>query len=200
MLNCIMKLHTPLFALILIAASNISLSAQTFTFGNNTSAGQAQANFDDLESGSTTSGGLTLTATASSGTFNSTPAGGFGINAMPSDDITNQFDNQSTDGAEFMTFSFNQNVDFVSIELTEFGADEAFLTIAGITTIIGSNSFIFAPGTTLAANTDATFGFQSGNGFELASLAVMTVPEPRTYALLSGYCALAVVMLRRNSQ
>ena len=195
-----MKLHTPLFALILITASNISLSAQTFTFGNNTSAGQAQANFDDLESGSTTSGGLTLTATASSGTFNSTPAGGFGINAMPSDDITNQFDNQSTDGAEFMTFSFNQNVDFVSIELTEFGADEAFLTIAGITTIIGSNSFIFAPGTTLAANTDATFGFQSGNGFELASLAVMTVPEPRTYALLSGYCALAVVMLRRNSQ
>jgi hypothetical protein len=193
-----MKLHTPLFALILIAASNISLSAQTFTFGNNTSAGQAQANFDDLESGSTTSGGLTLTATASSGTFNSTPAGGFGINAMPSDDITNQFDNQSTDGAEFMTFSFNQNVDFVSIELTEFGADEAFLTIAGITTIIGSNSFIFASGTTLAANTDATFGFHSGNGFELASLVVTVVPEPRTYALLSGCCALAAVMLRRR--
>ncbi len=97
-----------------------------------------------------------------------------------------------------MTFSFNQNVDFVSIELTEFGADEAFLTIAGITTIIGSNSFIFASGTTLAANTDATFGFHSGNGFELASLVVAVVPEPRTYALLSGCCALAAVMLRRR--
>jgi len=193
-----MKPHTPLLALITIAAFNLSVSAQTFTFGNNTSAGQAQADFDDLASGSTISGGLTLTAAASSGTFNSTTSGGFGINAMPSGDITNLFDNQSTDGAEFMTFSFNQNVDFVSIELTEFGADEAFLTIAGITTIIGSNSFIFASGTTLAANTDATFGFHSGNGFELASLVVAVVPEPRTYALLSGCCALAVAMLRRR--
>ena len=193
-----MKPQTPLLALITIAAFNLSVSAQTFTFGNNTSAGQAQADFDDLASGSTISGGLTLTAAASSGTFNSTPAGGFGINAMPSGDITNLFDNQSTDGAEFMTFSFNQNVDFVSIELTKFGDDEAFLTIAGITTIIGSNSFIFASGTTLAANTDATFGFHSGNGFELASLVVTVVPEPRTYALLSGCCALAVAMLRRR--
>jgi len=193
-----MKPHTPLLALITIAAFNLSVSAQTFTFGNNTSAGQAQADFDDLASGSTISGGLTLTAAASSGTFNSTTSGGFGINAMPSGDITNLFDNQSTDGAEFLTFSFNQNVDFVSIELTEFGADEAFLTIAGITTIIGSNSFIFASGTTLAANTDATFGFHSGNGFELASLVVAVVPEPRTYALLSGCCALAVAMLRRH--
>ena len=193
-----MKPHTPLLALITIAAFNLSVSAQTFTFGNNTSAGQAQADFDDLASGSTISGGLTLTAAASSGTFNSTTSGGFGINAMPSGDITNLFDNQSTDGAEFLTFSFNQNVDFVSIELTEFGADEAFLTIAGITTIIGSNSFIFASGTTLAANTDATFGFHSGNGFELASLVVAVVPEPRTYALLSGCCALAVAMLRRR--
>ena len=193
-----MKPQTPLLALITIAAFNLSVSAQTFTFGNNTSAGQAQADFDDLASGSTISGGLTLTAAASSGTFNSTTSGGFGINAMPSGDITNLFDNQSTDGAEFMTFSFNQNVDFVSIELTKFGADEAFLTIAGITTIIGSNSFIFASGTTLAANTDATFGFHSGNGFELASLVVTVVPEPRTYALLSGCCALAVAMLRRR--
>ncbi|MEZ7843135.1 MAG: PEP-CTERM sorting domain-containing protein [Opitutales bacterium] len=193
-----MKPQTPLLTLITIAAFNLSVSAQTFTFGSNTSAGQAQADFDDLASGSTISGGLTLTATASSGTFNSTPAGGFGINANASDDITNQFDNKSTDGAEFMTFSFNQNVDFVSIELTEFGADEAFLTIAGITTIIGSNSFIFASGTTLAANTDATFGFHSGNGFELASLVVAVVPEPGTYALLSGCCALAAVMLRRR--
>jgi hypothetical protein len=193
-----MKPQTPLLALITIAAFNLSVSAQTFTFGNNTSAGQAQADFDDLASGSTISGGLTLTAAASSGTFNSTPAGGFGINAMPSGDITNLFDNQSIDGAEFMTFSFNQNVDFVSIELTEFGADEAFLTIAGITTIIGSSSFIFASGTTLAANTDATFGFQSGNGFELSSLVVAVVPEPGTYALLSGCCALVVAMLRRR--
>jgi hypothetical protein len=193
-----MKPQTPLLALITIAAFNLSVSAQTFTFGNNTSAGQAQADFDDLASGSTISGGLTLTAAASSGTFNSTPAGGFGINAMPSGDITNLFDNQSIDGAEFMTFSFNQNVDFVSIELTEFGADEAFLTIAGITTIIGSSSFIFASGTTLAANTDATFGFQSGNGFELSSLVVTVVPEPGTYALLSGCCALVVAMLRRR--
>jgi len=193
-----MKPQTPLLALITIAAFNLSVSAQTFTFGNNTSAGQAQADFDDLASGSTISGGLTLTAAASSGTFNSTTSGGFGINAMPSGDITNLFDNQSTDGAEFMTFSFNQNVDFVSIELTKFGADEAFLTIAGITTIIGSNSFIFASGTTLAANTDATFGYHSGNGFELASLVVTVVPEPRTYALLSGCCALAVAMLRRR--
>jgi hypothetical protein len=195
-----MKLYTPLFALILIASSNISVSAQTFTFGNNTDAGQAQEDLDDLVSGSTISGGLTLTATASSGTFNSTATGGFGINAMSSDDITNLFDYGPTDGADFMTFSFDQNVDFISIELTNFGADNAFLTIAGTTTTIGSGSFVFAPGTTLAANTDATFGFQSGNGFELASLAVMSVPEPLTYALLSGCCALAVVMLRRRSQ
>ena len=192
-----MNPQTHLIALITIATFNLSASAQTFTFGNNTSAGQAQADFDDLASGSTISGGLTLTASASSGTFNSTAIGGFGINAMPSGDITIQFDNQSTDGAEFMTFSFNQNVDFVSIELTEFGDDEAFLTIAGITTIIGSNSFIFASGTTLAANTDATFGFHSGNGFELASLVVAVVPEPGSAVLLLGGLAMLAGRRRR---
>ena len=193
-----MKLHAALFSLISIVASNLSVSAQTFTFGNNTDAGQAQADLDDLVSGSTISEGLILTATASSGTFNSTASGGFGINAMPSDDITNLFDGKSSDGAEFMTFSFNQNVDFISIQLTDFGDDQAFLTIAGTTITIDSGSFGFAPGTTLAANNDATFGIQSGNGFELASLVVITVPEPGTCALLSGICALGFVILRRR--
>jgi len=96
-----------------------------------------------------------------------------------------------------MTFSFDKDVTFESISLSLFGdTDEAFLTIGATTITIDSGSFTFAPGVTLAANTDATFGFQAGNGFQLESLTV--VPEPGTFALLAGFFALASVMYRRR--
>jgi len=194
-----MKLKTTLFLLAMITVSSISASAQTFSFGDTTEAGQAQADLDGFASGSTVSGALTLTTTASSGTFNSTASAGFGINASPSGDSTTQFDDGSSDGAEFMTFSFDQDVTFMSILLTNFGSgtDSAFLTIGGSTTTIDSGSFVFAPGVSLGANTDATFGFGSGNGFELKSLTVV-VPEPGTYTLIAGISALSFVILRRR--
>jgi hypothetical protein len=67
------------------AAMALSAHAQTvtFTFGSIGGGGQAALDLDDKASGSTTMGGLTLTATASSGLFNSTANDGFGINAAP---------------------------------------------------------------------------------------------------------------------
>jgi len=193
-----MKLTQTLLTAAALSCFAYSASAQTFVFGSNDGGGQAQADLDGLSTGSTISGGLTLTATANSGSFNSTGTGGFGINATGSGDTTTQFDDGSPAGVEFMAISFNSDVIFESIELTDFGlTDEAFLTIGASTITIDTASFTFAPGTTLSFGSSATFGFQAGNGISLASLTV--VPEPGTYALLAGICALGYVMTRRRS-
>lgn len=76
--------------------------AQTFTFGNTNGGGQATLDLDGLASGSTTSGGVTLSAAADSGTFNSTTTAGFGINGAGTDSTT-EFDLTNV-----ISFSFDQ--------------------------------------------------------------------------------------------
>ncbi len=179
------------------ALSGTALNAQIFEFGPLNNGGQAASDLDGKSSASTTAGGITLTATANSGTFNSSNTAGFGINGAGDDTGTTEFDQDSSNNADVMTFSFDNDVTFKSIGLTNFGvSDRAFLTIGSNTVTIDSGTFVFEPGLTLSANTAAIFGFQAGNGFELASLSI--IPEPKTCALFAGFLGLSSLMVRRR--
>lgn len=194
-----MKLVKRLLVVSLLGGMVASMSGQTtFVFGSNNGGGQAQSDLDGRSSGSTISGGLTLTATANSGTFNATASNGFGINGAGSGDTTTEFDedNSTSPVKDFMTFRFDQDVRFIFLELSNFGADEGYLTLNASTIIIDSGNFTFDPGIRLAANTDAILGFTSGTGFALESLTV--IPESGTAALLLGISVLGLVMLGRR--
>ena len=141
-------------------------------------------------------GDLTLTATASSGVFNSSLTAGFGINATPSGDNTTEFDTASTAGAESMTFSFNMAVTLNTIDLNSFSAgDTGFFTYSGGTIPIATDPFPFIQTITIAANEQVTFGVTSGS-FALQSITVTAVPEPSTYAMIGLGAALLVGMQR----
>lgn len=194
-----MKLVKRLLFVSLLGGMVASVNGQTtFVFGSNNGGGQAQFDLDGRSSGSTISGGLTLTATANSGTFNATANNGFGINGAGSGDSTTEFDedNSTSPFKDSMTFSFDQDVTFIFLELSNFGADEGYLTLNASTIIIDSGNFTFDPGVRLAANTDAILGFTSGTGFALESLTV--IPESGTAAVLLGIAVLGLVMLGRR--
>ena len=173
--------------LLLLAASlAIAITAQaqttTFTFGSNSGGGESQLALDDKASGSVTVNGLTFTAAANTGTFNSTSTAGFGINGSESGDSTTEFD--LTDS---MTFSFSQAVTLNTIDLNVFGTtDSGFLTYSGGTVNITSDPFSFT-GISLAAGEVVTFGANAGSSFSLQSLTVTpnaAIPEPSVYMLL----------------
>ena len=92
------------FALILSAAS----AQVTFDFDS----GNAGADLNDLLSGATTSGGITLSATGfPDGSFNVT-ASGFGLNNAGSDD-TDEFD-----PGQGFTFTFDTGVELNSLKVS----------------------------------------------------------------------------------
>ena len=169
-------------SLLVVALITLACSVQaqvTFTFGSNNGLGESQAALDGLASGSVSVGGVTLSASANTGTFNSTASAGFGINAAAAGDSTTEFD-----VTDVMSFSFNQAVDLVSIDLSVFGgSDTGFLTYSGGTIQINSDPFAFKE-VHLAANEVVTFGNNSGASFSLESITITAVPEPSTWAMI----------------
>jgi PEP-CTERM motif len=189
-----MKKLSLVLPLLCIALSFVNAQNVTFTFGSNSGGGESQAALDGLATGSVTVNSLTLTATANSGTFNSTSAAGFGINASPSTtDSTTEFDE-----TDVMSFSFDKPVTFNSIDLNVFGgSDTGFLTYSGGTIQITSDPFAFN-NVNLAANEVATFGNNTGASFSLQSFNVTVVPEPATWILMGVGLLLGTQRLRRK--
>jgi hypothetical protein len=179
-----------------ITLSFVNAQNVTFTFGNNTGGGESQAALDGQASGNVTVSGLTLSASANSGTFNSTASAGFGINASPSTtDSTTEFDE-----TDIMSFSFNQAVTLNTIDMNAFGAgsDTGFLTYSGGTIQITSDPFNFS-NVTLAANEVAMFGNNTGSSFSLQSINVTVVPEPATWMLMGVGLLIGAQRLRRRT-
>lgn len=188
-----MKTFLSLFATVAIAIG--AQGQTTFVFGNLNGGGQAAIDLDEKASGSTTMGGLTLTAAANTGIFNSAATTGFGINAAAAGDSTTEFDTY-TGGADSMTFSFSMPVTINTIDLNAFGAgDTGFFTYSGGTIPIATDPFPFVQTITLAANEQAMFGATTGS-FGLQSITVTVVPEPSTYAMMGLGAALLVGVQR----
>lgn len=117
------------------------------------------------------------------------------------------------DGAEEGTsFVFNQDVTITAMDWESFttaGNDSVTLS-SGATnigtfpeeTVTGSTDFSNTNPSTMSIEVSAgdafTLTYDSGT-FYLESITFTVVPEPGTYALLSGICALGFVMIRRRS-
>jgi hypothetical protein len=202
-----MKLTQTLLTAAAIGCCALSASADTtFTFyDSSTTIGAA---LSGQSSGSFTVSDIEITATASTDTFNATGSG-FGINQAAGGDDTDGFDFTETAGdgiAEGFTLSFDQDVylvDFSVYSWSVANGDEVSImdntTLVATITSTGSTSlgdYLLSENSELTIMTTAGI---YGNGWSFDSITVSAVPEPSTFALLSGFCALGFVMLRRRS-
>jgi hypothetical protein len=99
------------------------------------------------------------------------------------------------------------SLDWVSF--TSGGSDSVTLSVGatsigtfGVGTVIGNTDFTSTNPATMniAVSAGDAFTITFDNGaFYLGQMGLTVVPEPNAYALLSGICALAFVMLRRRS-
>ena len=188
----IICLNTGLFLTGLLFAQ----SPVNFDFEGNTG-----AFFDDLATGSFAVDGLTLTASASSGTFNLT-GDGFGINATGSGDDTDAIDAGSISGAESMVFSFDVAGAFNFIDfdrITPSGGDTLDLIFDGgpsfsldANILDGADVFTFSESFTSGQN--ITLLWTGGNGFGLENINVTPIPEPSTYAMVLGFFVIGLVL------
>lgn len=207
---------TLLTAAALSCCASIASAQTTFTFHNGLTTGGATIGtglvFDNAAGSiQDTQGSFTLTAEAfldgvSTGTAFNGAGTGFGINATGTGDETQRFDNDL--GDESMVFSFDIGGTFQSIDLryVSTALHEAQLIFDGggtyelnnTTALSGSDDFTINE--TFTADQQITLRISNnaavGENFSLESFTV--VPEPNTYALLSGFCALGFVMLRRR--
>jgi hypothetical protein len=156
----------------------------------------------DLDTGFTAN----ITLTAGGGTFNSN-VGDFGIDGVSGA-------NDEIDGTvESITITFSENIEFNFIDLGGVGseaADGASLTVAGSTISLfsgvsgfnGTTDIYTAPSPiTVLTGSDSIVltGTSATSIFDMEGINITVVPEPGTYALLAGICALGYVMTRRRS-
>ncbi len=162
--------------------------------------GAAGSDLDNLLTGSTIGGGITLTATGfPDGVFNVTGSG-FGINATSAGDDTDEFD-----AGEGFTFYFDTNVVLNSLKVSQFGDSQGSLVFDGGSTItsITETGIASLGDTFVSSGTILRFSSTGTTPFSLDNIIVTAaVPEPSTYAVVLGSLTLIGVMIirRRNSR
>ncbi|NCF91257.1 MAG: PEP-CTERM sorting domain-containing protein [Verrucomicrobiaceae bacterium] len=192
--------------LLIVIAHTTSFAGMIFQFDNQTTAiGIA---LDNQTSGTFGVGGIQMTATASTGVFNTT-ADNFGINQQASNDDTDGFDFTEGGGsgvAEGLTIKFDQNVLLENFDVSSFNAgnDQISLKVgaSNVATVTGTGTTSLG-NFALTANTDlliSTTGGIYGNGWSLDSIEVSAapVPEPSSMLLAGGLTLLLIGHRRRK--
>ena len=217
-----MKSQTPLLTLITIAAFNLSVSAQTvrltFDLGQ-ADFGAYEALGTDTELNLTRSGGtiatndfselnglMAETYAISGGSLGPASPVGFTISTIGGsviiDSTALDVNGGGIDNNESITFIFDTNILITEFDLAGIDSPQlAKITISGsIQTFGTSDNDVHSGSFSLAAGQSLIFGFNETNGgdYDIQAFTFAVVPEPRTYALLSGCCVLAVAMLRRR--
>ncbi|MCR9197865.1 MAG: PEP-CTERM sorting domain-containing protein [Planctomycetaceae bacterium] len=181
-----------LFALAAFATFAAAAPAEIITFDFE---GTAGTDLDGLATGSTsvTSGGITLTLTATSsmdGVFNLTGTGGFGVNTAGGGDDTDAFDGQS--GTESLTFTISSNValsdlSLVSLEFDRFtgNTDDAGAITADGNFLGGFAGGIFDDDDLNGSNQLALneSGFSTSTEFVLLHAGTITTEMERGFGL-----------------
>lgn len=182
----------------------------------------AGADLDGVSSGTSSAGGVILTAEAfqngvSTGTVFNGTSSSFGINAVGSDD-SDAFDNDLGAGnADLMQFSFNTGGTFESIDLRGITSNvsnaEAVLSFTGGGTfdLFGGSgnesngtSDIYTISETFASNQLITLTvsgsapLNTSFGLDGFTISTSAIPEPSTYALIFGGVALGLVVWKRR--
>ncbi|CAA6692578.1 MULTISPECIES: PEP-CTERM sorting domain-containing protein [unclassified Lentimonas] len=190
------------FASSLSAAVDYSFLSQAATFDGKSS---AIVPLTDATSGFSTN----MTVSGSGGNLNSN-ATGIGIGDAIIDGTN-----------ESITFTFSTDIDFNFIDLGGVGTEaQAAAEGASLTIGLGSSIILYTDATSIGGTFDGSSdiytptspirllagrsivltGSSATSNIDLDAINFSVVPEPGTYALLSGICALGFVMLRRRSQ
>lgn len=172
-----MKSRTLLaLAAFIIAASVTPLHAVPITFNLLDTTATAQ-----IESGILTRSGVTATLTphvnGGSGSLHQL-ATGFGVDALGSGDNTHELDDVR--GVESISITFDADVFFAALKLSDFGNDDhALLKIVGSAELnldnSSGNAFAFSANNLVLAGETVVLKFGAGNGFSFDSFTVETI-------------------------
>ena len=121
-------------------------------------------------------------------------------------------DDQIDGTNEIVTITFDNPIEFNFIDFGGVGsnvADGARLTIGGTSTNLFTGvagfsgaSDKYTPASPIALAIGQSIivtGSSATSSFDIQTISVSIIPEPNTYALLAGFCALGFVMVRRRS-
>jgi hypothetical protein len=192
-----MKLTQTLFTAAALVIACIANAAFTLDFtGNSAYDGQNQLNIAFTDGANSAIATLVPTG----GIFNSNSSD-FGIG-----------DDQINATSEVVTITFDKAIEFNFIDLGGVGGnvvDAARLTVAGVsvdlfTGVAGFNGItdLYTPASPISLAVGQSIivtGSSATSSFDIQTINVSVVPEPNTYALLAGFCALGFVMVRRRS-
>ena len=150
----------------------------------------------------------TMTVTGTGGNLNSN-SGDFGIDGSEGGEVNDFIDGTT----ESVTLSFDQEIEFISIEFGSVGADLSDgvnLTIGGTildlftdVTDFDGTSDAYTPATAIALTKGSSIiitGSAGTSSFDLENIQIGVVPEPATDALLAGITGLAMVLLSRRNK